>query len=36
VERYTVTNEDIEKHKEAWSQPGALTAMLNGYRPAVR
>jgi pimeloyl-ACP methyl ester carboxylesterase len=29
------TNEDIEKYKEAWSQPGAMTAMLNWYRAAV-
>jgi epoxide hydrolase 4 len=30
------TNEDIEKYKEAWSQPGAMTAMLNWYRAAAR
>jgi pimeloyl-ACP methyl ester carboxylesterase len=30
------THEDIEKYKEAWSQPGAVTAMLNWYRAAVR
>jgi epoxide hydrolase 4 len=29
------TDEDIEKYKEAWSQPGAITAMLNWYRAAV-
>jgi pimeloyl-ACP methyl ester carboxylesterase len=29
------TDEDIEKYKEAWSQPGAMTAMLNWYRAAV-
>jgi epoxide hydrolase 4 len=29
------TEEDIEKYKEAWSQPGAMTAMLNWYRAAV-
>jgi pimeloyl-ACP methyl ester carboxylesterase len=28
------TSEDIEKYKEAWSQPGAMTAMLNWYRAA--
>lgn len=33
---HTFTNEDIEKYKEAWSQPGAMTAMLNWYRAAVR
>ena len=30
------TDEDIEKYKEAWSQPGAMTAMLNWYRAAAR
>jgi pimeloyl-ACP methyl ester carboxylesterase len=30
------TEEDIEKYKEAWSQPGAMTAMLNWYRAAAR
>jgi epoxide hydrolase 4 len=30
------TDEDIKKYKEAWSQPGAMTAMLNWYRAAVR
>jgi epoxide hydrolase 4 len=29
-------DEDIEKYKEAWSQPGAMTAMLNWYRAAAR
>ena len=33
---HTFTSEDIEKYKEAWSQPGAITAMLNWYRAAVR
>jgi pimeloyl-ACP methyl ester carboxylesterase len=33
---HTFTNEDIEKYKEAWSQPGAMTAMLNWYRAALR
>jgi len=28
------TGEDIEKYEEAWSQPGAMTAMLNWYRAA--
>jgi len=32
----TFTNEDIEKYKEAWSQPGAMTAMINWYRAALR
>ena len=30
------TDEDIIKYKEAWSQPGAMTSMLNWYRAAVR
>jgi pimeloyl-ACP methyl ester carboxylesterase len=29
------TDEDLEKYKEAWSRPGAMTAMLNWYRAAV-
>jgi epoxide hydrolase 4 len=33
---HTFSNEDIEKYKEAWSQPGAMTAMINWYRAAVR
>ena len=33
---HTFTHEDIEKYKEAWSQPGAMTAMLNWYRAAAR
>jgi pimeloyl-ACP methyl ester carboxylesterase len=32
---HTFTNEEIEKYKEAWSQSGAMTAMINWYR-AVR
>src|SRR5688500_12346032 len=35
-EVHTFTNEDIEKYKEAWSQPGAMTAMINWYRAAFR
>jgi pimeloyl-ACP methyl ester carboxylesterase len=33
---HTFTNDEIEEYKQAWSQPGALTAMLNWYRAAVR
>jgi epoxide hydrolase 4 len=33
---HTFKNEDIEKYKEAWSQPGAMTGMLNWYRAAAR
>jgi pimeloyl-ACP methyl ester carboxylesterase len=29
------TDEDIKKYKQAWSQPGAITAMLNWYRAAL-
>lgn len=32
----TFTKEDIEKYKEAWSQPGAMTATINWYRAAGR
>ena len=30
------TDEDIENYRQAWSQPGAATAMLNWYRAAAR
>jgi pimeloyl-ACP methyl ester carboxylesterase len=33
---HTFTNQDIEKYKEAWSQPGAMTSMINWYRAAMR
>ena len=33
---HTFTNEDVAEYKKAWSQPGAMTAMLNWYRAAVR
>jgi len=29
---HTFTDEDIAEYKKAWSQPGAMTAMLNWYR----
>jgi pimeloyl-ACP methyl ester carboxylesterase len=29
-------NEDIEKYKEAWSQPDAMTSTINWYRAIVR
>lgn len=32
---HTFTNEDIAEYKKAWSQPGAMTAMVNWYRAAV-
>ena len=34
--RGTFTDDDIAAYRQAWSQPGALTAMLNWYRAAVR
>ena len=33
---HTFTNEDIQKYKEAWSQPEAMTSMINWYRASVR
>jgi pimeloyl-ACP methyl ester carboxylesterase len=32
---HTFTDEDIVEYKQAWSQPGAITAMLNWYRAAA-
>ena len=32
----TFTLQDLAEYKKAWSQPGALTGMLNWYRAAVR
>jgi len=32
----TFLEEDLERYREAWSRPGAYTAMLNWYRAAVR
>ena len=34
--RRSFTDEDIIKYKEAWSQPDAMTSMLNWYRAAVQ
>jgi pimeloyl-ACP methyl ester carboxylesterase len=34
--RGTFTDDDIMRYREAWSQPGALTAMINYYRAALR
>ena len=33
---HTFTNEDIEEYRQAWSQPGAMTAMINWYRAMTR
>jgi pimeloyl-ACP methyl ester carboxylesterase len=30
------TDEDFARYREAWSQPGAFTAMVNWYRAAMR
>jgi pimeloyl-ACP methyl ester carboxylesterase len=30
------TDEDLERYVEAWSQPGALTGMINYYRAVLR
>jgi pimeloyl-ACP methyl ester carboxylesterase len=32
----TFTTADLARYREAWSRPGAYTAMLNWYRAAVR
>ena len=34
--RGTFTDDDVAAYRQAWAQPGALTAMLNWYRAAVR
>ncbi|MBV6449473.1 MAG: Epoxide hydrolase A [Anaerolineales bacterium] len=36
AKKQTFTDADIEKYKEAWSQPGAITSMLNWYRAAFQ
>lgn len=33
---HTFKDEDIAHYKEAWSKPGAMTAMVNWYRAALR
>ncbi|MFZ5819357.1 MAG: alpha/beta fold hydrolase [Chloroflexota bacterium] len=33
---HTFSNEDIAEYKQAWSQPGAMAAMLNWYRAMLR
>lgn len=33
---HTFTNRDMVEYKKAWSQPGALGAMINWYRAIVR
>ena len=34
--RGTFSDEDLAQYRTAWSQPGALTAMINWYRAAFR
>lgn len=34
--RGTFTEADLERYREAWAQPGALTGMLNWYRALLR
>ncbi|MBV9904835.1 MAG: alpha/beta hydrolase [Alphaproteobacteria bacterium] len=34
--RTLVTDEEAERYREAWRQPGALTGMINWYRAAPR
>jgi pimeloyl-ACP methyl ester carboxylesterase len=34
--RGTFTGDDIAAYQQAWAQPGAIPAMLNWYRAAVR
>lgn len=32
----TFSNEDLSNYRQAWTQPGALTAMINWYRALIR
>jgi pimeloyl-ACP methyl ester carboxylesterase len=32
----TFSADDLERYREAWRQPGAMTGMLNWYRAAIR
>jgi pimeloyl-ACP methyl ester carboxylesterase len=34
--RGTFTPEDIDRYRAAWSQPGAITGMINWYRAIAR
>jgi pimeloyl-ACP methyl ester carboxylesterase len=34
--RGTFSEDDLARYREAWAQPGALTAMINWYRAALR
>lgn len=36
AKRGAFTEQDLEKYREAWSQPGAFTAMLNWYRAILQ
>jgi len=35
-DRSSFTREDLDRYREAWAQPGALTGMLNWYRAMLR
>jgi len=35
-QRWTFTQADLLEYQKAWSQPGALTGMINWYRAALR
>ena len=32
----TFSEDDLQRYRQAWSQPGAMTAMINWYRAAMR
>ena len=36
AKKNSFTDEDMEKYREAWSQPGAMTSMLNWYRAILQ
>jgi len=36
AKKNSFTDADLEKYKEAWSQPDAITSMLNWYRAVVQ
>jgi len=33
---HVLTDDEVEKYKEAWSQPGAITSMINWYRAILQ
>ena len=36
AKKNSFTDEDMDRYKEAWSQPDAMTSMLNSYRAIVQ